>query len=61
MNNKYFAVTVTSVLIAIVTFIYLMLFMTIASDLKNKVIKLEKENQELRWQNRQTTMYCEVE
>lgn len=61
MKNKYFAVLSVSVIITILSLIAMFFYVNMANDLSEKVMKLEQENQELRWINSQTTMYCEVE
>lgn len=61
MNNIQFSIVTFSLIFGIICLFSFVLASTIASDLNNKVIKLEKENQELRWENSQTTIYCEVE
>ena len=50
-----------SVGFGLMCFIWGLLFMVMADDLKEQVIDLENEVIQLRWENEQTTMYCEVE
>jgi hypothetical protein len=61
MENKYFVLTATSILIGAILLFWLIIYCIIATDLKNEVVKLKEENQELRWENENNYMYCEEE
>lgn len=50
-----------SVGFGVMCFIWGVLWMVMAKDLKEQVIELENEIIQLKWENEQTTMYCEVE
>ena len=49
------------VIFGLMCFVWGLLWMVMAKDLKEQVIDLENEIIQLKWENEQTTMYCEVE
>ena len=58
MNNKYFIITVSSLLIAGLAIIWSLFFMNMANDLNKKVKEIEEENVQLKWENENNYMYC---
>ena len=50
-----------SVGFGVMCFIWGVLWMVMAKDLKEQVIELEQEVFQLRWENENNYMYCEVE
>lgn len=61
MKIKNWAIVGFSVGFSLMCFIWGVLWMVMADDLKEQVIDLENEVIQLRWENEQTIMYCEVE
>ena len=61
MNTKGIVITCFSVVFGVMCFIWGLLFMAMAKDLKEQVIELEQEVIQLRWENENNYMYCEVE
>ena len=61
MKIRNIAIVMFSVGFGLMCFIWGVLWMVMADDLKEQVIDLENEVIQLRWENEQTTMYCEVE
>lgn len=50
-----------SVGFGVMCFIWGVLWMVMAKDLKEQLIKVEEEVIQLRWENENNYMYCEVE
>jgi hypothetical protein len=61
MSNFEYALLVLNILVCCIGVIHLALYAVMAVDLKDEVIKLKEENQELRWENENNYMYCSNE
>ena len=61
MKIKGMIITSLSVGFGLMCFIWGLMFMVMAKDLKEQLIDLENEVIQLRWENEQSVMYCEVE
>ena len=61
MKNRDIAIVMLSVGFGLMCFIWGVLFMVMAKDLGEQVTELEQEVIQLRWENENNYMYCEVE
>lgn len=61
MRTRESVIVMVSVGFGLMCFVWGLLWMVMAKDLKEQVIDLENETIQLRWENEQRTMYCEVE
>lgn len=61
MKKVNIIIVSVSVGFGVMCFIWGVLWMVMADDLREQVIDLENEVIQLRWENEQTTMFCEVE
>lgn len=61
MKNRDIAIVMFSIAFGIACLLYGVLWMVMAKDLKEQLIKVEEEVIQLRWENENNYMYCEVE
>ena len=61
MTNKQYAITVFSIIIAVICFLSSLFWVVMAKDLKEQVIDLKNEVIQLRWENENNYMCCEVD
>ena len=61
MKKVNIIIVSVGVIFGLMCFVWGVLWMVMAKDLKEQVIDLENEIIQLKWENEQTTMYCEVE
>lgn len=61
MKKVNIIIVSVGVIFGLMCFIWGLMWMVMAKDLKEQVIELEQEVFQLRWENENNYMYCEVE
>ena len=61
MKKVNIIIVSVGVIFGLMCFIWGLMWMVMAKDLKEQLIKVEEEVIQLRWENENNYMYCEVE